>query len=56
MFKAVRVHEDGVIGIIIKESSNGAFVVWLVDGFCNEYFLESDEYTPIIDYSEDTDD
>jgi hypothetical protein len=49
MFKVVLVHEEGVLGIVLRENEFGVYAVWLVDGLRIEYFLEKDEYTPVTD-------
>lgn len=59
MFKVVRVHEEGVLAIVLRENEYGVFAVWLVDGLRMEFFLEAGEYTPVTnanDLREGTDD
>lgn len=42
--KMVLVNDEGVLGFVVKEHSQGAIVCWYIDGLRYESYLEQDEY------------
>lgn len=42
--KMVLVKDEGVLGFITEETSQGAWICWFIDGLRYESFLVEDEY------------